>query len=330
MFNNKDQIKHVDELLNKAELLMNDGNFEGALEYFNEAFNKGIEIEYMAGVARALEDIGYIHQLKKEYDEAFECFEKAAEIWDKMGHPLGVAIILNNLSCIFHERNQKDNAIAYLNKAIEIKRNHDSEASLAKSLNNMGNYLEELGKVEESIEYYTEAIELKLKTETIDKELKNSDTGLATIGLIFKVAQICDSLADNYKKKNQFNVALKYNAKSMEMHKIMETNKFIGGLAECYYKRAEIFFLQKYYNKSMELYEKYIEYLDDQHDYPKGRLVALANMGLIYKLKSDYDKALEFYKNAFEIAEGLLDDEWISKIQNSMEELNRIKSKKDL
>ena len=50
----------------------------------------------------------------------------------------------------------------------------------------------------------------------------------------------------------------------------------------------------------------------------------------VVHLKSDYDKALEFYKNAFEIAEGLLDDEWISKIQNSMEELNRIKSKKDL
>lgn len=199
----KDRIIHIDELLGKAESLMSNGNFDGALDNLTEAFNEASNIEYMAGVARAIADIGYVYQMKKDFQKAFEYYEKAAETWDQIGHPPGVAGVLNNMFFIFRELNQIDKAIAYLEKALDIKRNYDSEASLAKSLNNMGNYLEELGKVEESIDYYMEAIELKLRTETTNEEFTNPDTRLSNIGLVLKVAQICDSLADSYKNKKQ-------------------------------------------------------------------------------------------------------------------------------
>lgn len=320
----------IDKLLNKAESLVfhqssrTDKNFDDALEYCIEALNKGTKIKYMAGVARALGDMGSIYQEKKAYEKAVEYFEKAAEMWDKMNQPLGVAIVFNNMSAIFRDLNQMDKAIAYLEKAIEIKRKYDNEASLAKSLRNMAEFLRELGKVEESIEYYKEAIHLKLKTEGIDNKLKIPDS-MATLELIFNVAEICNSLAASYNEKKKYEIALKYNSIAIEMHEIMEKNGFVGGLAECYYKRAEIYFYLKYFNKSLKLYQQYIEYLD-KHDYPKGRMVTLTNMGLIYQIKSDYDKALEFYNKAMQIAVELLDDDGISKIQKHIDELTGIET----
>jgi len=267
---NKVYFAEVSEVVNKANKLVDQKEFQKALETYNEALtmtNKmylTTEMEKEVGKIKSLIYETEIKQLvgKGGLTEQQKLKEKEIE---KLKKRLDYAQSIDDA----------ERRVAEMKKIKKLIDNVHSEE--IKLLIEQGNQLADLNKYDDAFNFYEKALKINEMMESPD--LKNKDLIKTSYkrGLINRANLEIEN--KNYEK------AIEQCRRALELDDIF---------VEAYYHLGLTYYHMKNYNIAIENFQRAVGY--DKNHFESWKL-----MGLIYEAKKDYDNALKNIKNSVEI-----------------------------
>lgn len=144
-----------------AEMQRNKGNFAEAISSLEYARIAFDQINDQAGLAQVLQYSGIIAAQQGDLDEAEARFKESLEIRRAIDDQRGVANLLNNLMIIAEYRGELEIATSYQEEALAIRREVGDQRMIAISLSNLGNILQLRGELAAARERLEESIELQ-------------------------------------------------------------------------------------------------------------------------------------------------------------------------
>ena len=300
--------------------------FEKALEIRRNTFGeKDIRIAY------SMNNIGSVHNEWKEYDRAFDCYQRALQIIDsaQLGDGIFKAVLIQNCGILKHRTDDREAALSYYTAADEMYSRYllMHHPTSLRSATTIAEFYEEESDFINALKYYKRAYEscevMHQPLESIFKKayegvvrccLKLNNENLATIYLD-RVLRTCEKLSLNVKEASNYYV--------LSMAKLSEDGLHFD-LALRYYKEylrlnpeeTSIPYFEHYYSydfprKSsmkrdrllsfkIDAYEKLFTNNDLQH------FSFLFDMGKLLERNNVIDSAYQCYQKAFDVLEGLI------------------------
>ncbi len=126
--------------------------------------------------ASALKTIGNIHLFSKEFEKAFNYYQKARELFQSIQNPIGEATILNNICYCLNQSKQYQDALEAGLEGIALHEKHElspdySYQAYAYNLNNVGVALLNLGKCQEAETHFKQALQIFKKNPDLYGEI---------------------------------------------------------------------------------------------------------------------------------------------------------------
>lgn len=265
------------------------GFADKAILYFKKSISifkssLGEEHDY---VANSLGNLGSAYILKSDYESALIYVINGIKVKEKLqgDYELSLSDSYQNLGLIYFKKKKYARAKHYFIKSIDILRDRYSERhiSLASPKFNLAMLQSELGDTDSAIRNIEQVIELRLKNVPINIiDLSNYYLELSTL----------------YKSKGDFNSAIIFNQKGLELSDKIGTPSII--LGKLLTQKADLY-LSKSVEESRDLYR-----------------LSLMNY---YELKTDSDKA-DYWSNLISLL-----DKSIEGYLNTYSNLNQLRNK---
>ncbi|MFO8184280.1 MAG: tetratricopeptide repeat protein, partial [Candidatus Aegiribacteria sp.] len=188
----------------------------------------------------------FVHRLQGEYEEAFDCLERAGELIFSGGEEVPAdirALYYTRKADVISELGSKDEAIELYGRALETYRSIDDLPGQGTVLNNMhgifssrGDYARSLGTLEEVV---------RINTNLDDK-----------LGLAIAYFNI----AEYYQEINMLDMAREYYDKYMEINDLIKNELGVGygsyGLAKLYWLEGDLEKSRYFFENAIEVFEK--------------------------------------------------------------------------
>ncbi|MFA6472214.1 MAG: tetratricopeptide repeat protein [Candidatus Latescibacterota bacterium] len=163
------------DLVQAGSILLDSGNFEGALANYEEALTIHREDENRADEAQDLGNIGLVHQIKGDLDSALRYLKKALEIYESIGSKQGEAQSLGNIGLIHQAREEFDLALEYHSDALEIDRELEDRRGEGQDMGSIGIIHYKKGNLSEALSNLRQArIIFEATGYTEDREMVDS------------------------------------------------------------------------------------------------------------------------------------------------------------
>lgn len=105
---------------NIGSILTNKGDRAGGLRYMTEALKYFESTNNLAITARILNNIAVNYHTWKDYDLALKYYRKTLRLYERNGDILGKAVVLNNIGEIYKDKGQYDMALKYYNQIFDL------------------------------------------------------------------------------------------------------------------------------------------------------------------------------------------------------------------
>lgn len=309
--------------------VMNTNSLQGK-SYANQALKLAEKLKYTHGVGTSYSNIGYFYLLQSNYDSALYYFNKGILITLETKHIAINSELLNRKAAVFYYRGITDSSLFYFKKAlVQFEQIKDSN-SVVKALNNIGAISLRSGDLDAAMVYFFKCLKYDEKQKNnqgiaidcnnigiILTSKKNYSSAISYLQRALKIkTEAKDTLEmqktrinianvyyqqKNYQETiNQYKEALKLgaNIKSNEE----EYSQITNNLGECYSTIGKYDSAMYYLNTSLEVKKK----LGNK----SGIAATLGNIGNINFHQKNYQKAIEFYTESFEIAKQTVDLEF--------------------
>lgn len=287
---NGNELSEAGILLNIGTVYAQLGDYPNAFEHYNKALIIYKKLDDKKGLARTTTNIGIVYYSKSDYAKSMEYFYRALTIHEKIGNKTGMVNTLNNLGSISINLGDYGKAQENYESALEIFKELDNKYGLSLTLGNLGMVHNELSNYKKAIEYYEKAIKINIDLEN-KKGLKNNYMNLAGL----------------YQKQKDYIKSLEYNYRSLEIAKGFKERAYEAqiygniGLVYLLITRDNINLNQKELSKYVSLnrdinLNKGIEYtlsgirIYEEIGEKKIRSELLGNLADAYKLKGNYKK----------------------------------------
>jgi serine phosphatase RsbU (regulator of sigma subunit) len=275
--------KHVSNALNTLGIgSFINGDFDKAIEYFNNCLKVQFELDDKSGAASTYNNLGVIYTNQGNHVSAIDFYSKSLKIREEINDKMGVGASYGNIGLIYHDIGENEKALEYMLKSKSIAEEVDDVYGIALMCSNLANIFSDKKE-------YTTALELLEKSLVLYREMndkKEESTVLHNIGTIYKelakydlaldfylqslqirnqlnykqgIASTYFNLGDIYYKKNDFSKALGYGQKSFQV-----ANE-IGSLLHINESSQLLYFLNKAtgnFKVALEMHEKYIQSRD--------------------------------------------------------------------
>ncbi|HEY9204520.1 MAG TPA: tetratricopeptide repeat protein [Candidatus Methanoperedens sp.] len=285
------RMEKVIELLEKAELISESGlenltieelneQYKRYLDLFNEYKKKDIIDDYK--FADWYFELGIIHYLRSEYDEALKKFNQSMKLSKKLGDQYGMAYALHNIAIIYNNKGDYDKALEKYNRSLKIKEKLGDQYGVAQTLHGIALIHGDKGEYDEALEKYNQSLEIRRRLD--DKR---------------GVAQTLHGIAMIYQDKGEYEKALERYNQSLEIEEKLGNQR---GIAKTLHQIAMVYQGKGEYNEAFEKYNQSLkikEKLGDQ----KGIAYTLAQMGLLYSQIGKKEEAVESTQKALDIFE---------------------------
>jgi len=230
--------------------------------YILPAYVEAIKINYIHGVAEALNNKAVLEMLQGNYPDAEKHVRQSLEYYNKTSNKINIAVTFLALGSILYYQSDFDQAIVYLKKSYEYSKKAGDEIEMFLSLEQIGSSYMESGDYENAFIAYRQSLQLILKI--------NNDYWI--------IVQL-ERLGQLYRDIEDYTTALSYFRQAYQRLKPTDTRLFD------YYGFAELFSLQQQFDSA----KHYYNYIDTTK-YPDARL--LISLTEYYFLQKQYDKAL--------------------------------------
>ncbi|MEO5649735.1 MAG: tetratricopeptide repeat protein, partial [Ginsengibacter sp.] len=268
----------VNNLIKQSSTHFNDDR-NRALDLATQAKALAEKIDYLAGVAYSLKNIGIVYYFEGKYLEALDNYNQSLKIFRSIKDNVGIANLYNNIGSIYY--NQADYAKALENYLLSLQHaelTHDKLRILT-ALNNVGSvYYIKPATREKALQYYLKAL-------PVCEELGNTES----------LGAIAVNIGNIYFDKNDDQQALYYFNKSLKAYENADGSQYpYIALGKLYIKEGNYNAALSSLNKALSLSEK----LKDDI----ATVQTFMGLGNLFVTKGDYQTALTFYSKAEKLA----------------------------
>ena len=151
---NKVVASQTDRLTNLGNEEWRKGNYQEALKYFTQAYNKVKSTGNEAQMATLLNNLGLVHWRLENNASAMECYNESAALAEKLDMQRLLGLACTNRSLILKEQRHFTEAFTYNNKAIAIFKALQEPRDLAIAYNNQGQIYRFGNHPEQALTYY--------------------------------------------------------------------------------------------------------------------------------------------------------------------------------
>jgi len=268
-------------------------NLDKQVEYVQEALDLAEKLDYRAGIGNAHLAISSSFYYKGGYDSALEHGLIALRIFEELDNKSGIAIACNNIGNVFLGRSDNESALKYYSSAIKILEELGDKVKAANIYNNAGIAYKNIEKYKKAIESHRKA--LAYREEMDDKHGIGSSN--YNIGDVYVVLKEYD------KALNHFIVARDYFQLTGVNMGLAYVNLGIGGT---YFNLNKLekasSYLQTCLKMTREIGIKELE------------ITCLTLFSDLYQKQKEFQKALDYFKQASELKSQLFNEESEAKI----------------
>jgi len=199
-----------------------------SMQFAYEAVSLARDIDYVAGQAQGLRQVGIVLWTQANYGTALKNFIAGLELAEKARHEQLIADLHGNIGLVYHGLADYKEALRYHQRSLAMQRNLKNKTREAVALNNIGDVHRAWKDYSGAIEHYSQALRLRKET--------NNRSGVATnirnIGNVFEDQAL-------------FNQALE---KYLESLAISEEIQEKRGMSQCRYSIGSVYLKQKKYS----------------------------------------------------------------------------------
>jgi tetratricopeptide (TPR) repeat protein len=268
------------------------GEFDLAIDYYNQSMEAYRLIDNLSGIARCLNNIGLVYEELGNFELSIDYFERSGEIGKQMNDQEWIAFVMLNLGNSHFYRGNMQLAINNYYHALLIFTDMDDKNSIGEACNNIGSVYNAWGESEKALEYFERAREIY--------KITGDDRNLSKV--LSNIAEIYNFYYKDYiKAKKLYEESLEIKIKLNDLIGIAMQNNNMGTL---YANMEEFDKAQKYFVISMNLYQEMAS--------QTGLVMVYYNMGKLYEQMQKTSEALDYYKMSLNIARKIGQSDYIA------------------
>ena len=257
--------------LNKLAANYFDSNPDSTMYYAKKGMALSHKINYEAGFADGLIQIGHVNFFKGDFKQAKKNFDAAAIIYKKLNDLPGLAKCYKFYGRMYSLLAKYKQALGYLNLSLDINKKLNNDAQAGDCLKNIGTIYFSEGQLSPALDYIYKALIIALKDDNKSAAAANYND----IGEVLKAMEMYPKAYDYYKK-------------SLKLFK--ETND-LNGVGTVEENIGEILITEHKYDEAIGYIKKSIKIADDQDD-KDGISSVYADLGLCYAYKNQFPQAI--------------------------------------
>jgi two-component system NarL family sensor kinase len=276
------QVKSPGELMQRADSLCSERNYEGAVSGYKdylEAIGK-ISNDQKSEIADLYGTIAFCYYKLDNYTEAVNWFMKSLELRKELGKPEEIANTLNNIGLNHKKLGNYNTAIDYYMQTVRIDEELGNRNNIVKTYNNIGMIYRQLGQYDQAIEFFEKSYRIKKEL----NDLAGMSISLNNMGLVYSEWKKYDQALLNFRESLNIEASLENNN---------EMGIRINNIGMVYYYMNE-------HDSAMVYFERALKIQKEQNDQDQIAL-AYNNMGRVYQSRKQYTKAIFYQSSALDI-----------------------------
>jgi len=243
-----------------------------ALKYYEKAGNA-------QAVATIWNNLGESYFELDLYNEAYDYYNKSLNKYQTIPDSLGITVATYNVGRVLKAMGQLDKAKEFIKDAKHLSETIGDVAGIPYALHDLG-------------EIYLLEGKLDLALKTLLDALEVCEENKDVLELYTLMPEILNKIAIVYRKKKNFNEALKYHDKALEYYDKLSNE---SGMAETYLGKGRTLATSGNLSQATRLLNTGLSMAIDEKN--KGLEVDFyEELSRLYQDKKDYQKSLEFYK----------------------------------
>jgi CHAT domain-containing protein/Tfp pilus assembly protein PilF len=262
------------------------GNHPQALERYQQSLKIAEKTADGLGMARALNNLGNVHDEQGDYSEAARLYQQSLKIAEDLDDQTVMASALNNLGNIYEQWGDYTLALEQYQKSLKIKVETDDRLGIATTLNNIGN-------VHVNQSNYAQALEILRQSLKIAEELRNNEG----------IARALANLGNVHLRQGNYAQASGLYRQSL---KIVEDLDNKEGVAYLLTNLGDVHFEQGEYTQAVERFQQSLKIFEDLDDRSRAALT-LSNLGSVHVAQRNYAQAMELFRQSLTISEDVGD-----------------------
>lgn len=300
--NTKDDSTKVKRLVNLSNNLSS-SEFKNAIKYANEALELSIKINYVKGKPKAYNSLADAYWFHSDYEKAQQYYFKAYRINDSINDRKEVAFSLYNIGWILCIQQHNYESDKYLYESLNIYESLKDTNGLLLIYNAVASYYVDRLRNEVNAErYFDSAIVYFNKGIECARLSKSYDD----------LGKIYGNLGDLFYQKADYNSAIFYNTKSLEIHqKTQDSSSMIISLLNMGLCEMET-------NKINEAIEKFniVTAFNTRHEIKDIQVLAYNALAKSYYKLGKYKQGFDYYERFVDLKEKLDKEAYSTSISN--------------
>ncbi|MDO9537687.1 MAG: tetratricopeptide repeat protein [Thermoplasmata archaeon] len=258
------------------------GLWNNSIKYFEDALKTARKNSNETVEVKALISLGHSKRSAGNNREAEDHFVKADEIAGKLDDVQAMGEIQRGLGYVHWRKGENDEAIEHYNQSINFSMKAGNLSSMAKTFIELGNVYNNWGQYAKAIEYYSKSI-----------------VELEKLGEYYELARAYNNIGDTYLHMNEWNKAIEALEKCREVSEKIGNRNMVAwaqfNTAEALAKIGELDKAEAYCINAQNICES--------QDDKIGMNGVFRCLGIIYRLKKDWDQAVENINKSIVILE---------------------------
>ena len=227
------------KLLSSISFSYKDLNAEEGLNYGRQAIELSEKLNWQSGTAKALNSVGHIYRVQRDYNQALEYFSNALKVMERIGDKQGTAMTLNNIAITYKATENYSKSLEYQLKSRKIYDEIGDKRALGGSSTNIGLLYRSLEDYDKSLEYLLAGLQIA----------RDFNDANAVVGNLINVGH-------TYKEQRKFDEALKCFTEANELNKTVGNKRWqtanIGGFGDIYWRKGD-------YSKAIDYFLQVID-----------------------------------------------------------------------
>ncbi|NEP62190.1 MAG: tetratricopeptide repeat protein [Symploca sp. SIO2G7] len=279
---NAEQREQVVQLYQEGMQLSKRGQYQPALERFQQGLGIARELEDRSQEWKSLNQMGLVYQSLGEYKLALDFLEQALEIRQQVSQNTGA--IHFNLGQVYSSLGDYTKALDFYQQASALSSgNKLGKVRIAIAT---GSVYSNLGQYQLALDSYQQALAL-LKSINYNKKLLEG-AALNNIGQV-------------YREQGKYELALEYYQQALTIQKLLGSKRGEGAILD---NMGEAYYHLEQYNKALEYYQQALVISQEVGDRAtEGE--NLSNIGYLLEQQQQPELAIVFFKQSVNVREAI-------------------------
>jgi CHAT domain-containing protein len=279
------------------------GGYQQALATYRLALSVAEQIGDQTGIARALNNVGSVHNRQAKYVEALEYHQKSLALSETLRDTVGIAGALSGIGKVHQSRGNFSQTLEFFQRSLALTEPLGDKSAIASALVNIADVHQLLGNFAQALVSYQKSLAM---FEALGDKSRTGAT-LNNMGMVHSQQGNHAQALDHFQKSLALSEALGNKAR------IPSTLNNIGLVQ---HDRGN-------YGQALDHFQKALTVFEARGD-KQGTAMTLSNIGRVHRVQGNYARALESYQKSLALSEALGNKYGIALVRHNVANIHRL------